>query len=485
MKSRVHPALFLVLLPVLLMITTPVMAYVGSDVCSNCHDSHYERWDDSGHPYELIKIFGASPDLSFPFFSAFPNDPVEPPQGYTWSDISYTIGGYGWKMRWIDSAGYIITGIENNQYNFENQTWSNYHSGEAPGTKPYNCGPCHTTGWVDSDDGNPDNNQDGLEGMLGTFFAGGVHCEQCHGPGDSHVNDPHNVDMVLDSSSELCGQCHSRDLEHHILASNGFIKQHEQYDEWLHSPHVTGPGCNTCHDPHSSVKFEAMAPGQGTIVTCEDCHPEQAASNVHNGFPTCTDCHMPKASMSAVIHSDYRGDLKTHIWSINTAPVGKVEGMFTEDGMYVLEDAQGQAQVTLDFACYGCHQDEAGQGGTMSMKTLEELAAFASNIHGTLSGVEPDAVPSVVTLTNAYPNPFNPRTKVSFTVDSVQRITLNVYDMAGQQVALLTDQVYDAGMHTVDWDGKNTLGQDVASGTYLVNIRAQSVSESLKIQLVR
>ena len=120
MKSSVHPPLFLVLLPVLLMITTPVMAYVGSDVCSNCHDSHYARWVNSGHPYELIKIFDASPDLSFPFFAAFPNDPVEPPLGYTWSDISYTIGGYGWKMRWIDSNGYIITGIDNNQYNFEN-----------------------------------------------------------------------------------------------------------------------------------------------------------------------------------------------------------------------------------------------------------------------------------------------------------------------------------------------------------------------------
>ena len=50
--------------------------------------------------------------------------------------------------------------------------------------------------------------------------------------------------------------------------------------------------------------------------------------------------------------------------------------MFTEDGMYVLEDAQGQAQVTLDFACYGCHRDEAGQGGTFSTKTLAHLAEF-------------------------------------------------------------------------------------------------------------
>ncbi len=485
MKRRGHPPLILVLLPGLLMITTPVMAYVGSDACSTCHESHHARWIESGHPYELIKIFAAPPIQSFPEIAQYPRDPVGPPMGYTWNDISYTIGGYGWKMLWIDSNGYIITGIENNQYNFESDTWSNYHPADPPGTKPYNCGPCHTTGWEPSDDGDPTNNQDGLEGMVGTFFAGGVHCEQCHGQGDSHVNDPQNVDMVVDSSSELCGQCHTRLVDNHIAASGGFIKQHEQYDEWLHSPHVAGPGCNTCHDPHSSVKFDPAALGYGTLISCQDCHAEQAAYIAHNGIPTCTDCHMPKASKSAVTISAYQGDLRTHIWSINTAPVGRVDGMFNEAGNLVIEDAQGQAQITLDFACYGCHQDEDGQGGDFSMKTLEDLAVFASNIHGTLSGIEPDVVPPVVTLTSAYPNPFNPATRISYSIPGDEFVSLVIYSVEGRLVKTLANEQQPRGRYEITWNGEDENGRRVASGTYLYRLNAGQFSELRKMTLVK
>ena len=489
MTNGIQPRFALILVASLLMISTQVVAYVGSDVCQTCHESKYNKWIESGHPYKLTEIFDAAPVDQFPEFSRYPADPVDPPAGYTWSDITYTIGGYGWKMRWIDANGYIVTsGTASNlvQYNFENESWVMYHPDDEPGTKPYDCGGCHTTGWV----ANPDpsdlsGNQDGLPGMWGTFFAGGIHCEQCHGEGDQHVGDPENVGMIVDTSSERCGQCHTRDLENRIAAGGGFIKHHEQYDEWLHSPHVSGPGCNTCHDPHASVKFDDVAAGNGTQASCEDCHAEQAAFSEHNGLPTCTDCHMPMASKTAVAWHDYQGDIPTHIWSINTAPVGKTEGMFNAEGTFVLEDADGQSRVTLDFACYGCHQDADGVGGSFSMQTLADLSAMAINIHGTETNVNEDATPAAVTLNGAYPNPFNPRTTVSFSVNRSQRVTISVYDMAGQQVALLADQVFAAGRHTTDWQGRNRSGQDVASGTYLVNIRARDESGSLKIMLVR
>ncbi len=482
MKINYGTCILLILAFLLTLIASSAVAFVGSDACLECHYDQHSRWEASGHPYKLIKVVGESPDSLFPTFSRFPNDPVLPPVGYTWEDISYTIGGYGWKMRWVDNNGYIITPFSGqNQYNFENQTWSDYHMGEI---KPYNCGACHTTGWVNSDDGIPDNNQDGLEGLLGTFFDSGIHCERCHGEGDAHVSDPASIEMVIDDSSELCGQCHSRLPDHHIASSGGFIKHHEQYDEWLHSPHATGPGCNDCHDPHSSVKFDPFAPGEGTLNSCEECHLTQAANMNHLGIPECTDCHMPKATKSAVVINSYQGDLATHIWSINTAPVGR-EGMFTPDGMLVLEDAQGQSQITLDFACYGCHQDENGIGGSASMKTLQELSARAIDIHGTLSDVEDENVPAAVALTGAHPNPFNPQTSISFSVAQSQRVTISVFNMAGQEVARLTDQNFSVGEHSIQWNGKNTFGRVVASGMYLVQIRARNVAHSLKIQLVR
>jgi predicted CXXCH cytochrome family protein len=365
--------------------TPPALDYVGSDHCGNCHEDHYNRWEQSGHPYKLTKINGEAPTNLFPDFSGFPNDPVDPPTGYTWADISYTIGGYGWKMRWIDNDGYIVTsGVAGNlvQHNFEDESWATYHPDNEPGTKPYDCGVCHTTGWVDSDDGIASNNQDGLEGMTGTFFAGGVHCEQCHGLGSQHAFNPAVYELVNDSSSDLCGECHMRDVDHHIDGSGGFIKHHEQFDEWSHSPHnaVGAPGCNECHDPHSSVKYDDVAAGEGLLpgADCAGCHTDITFID-HPAIPSCVDCHMAKATKSAIAVHDYQGDIKSHIFAINTAAVGKDE-MFDVDG-HVVEDGTGQAMVTLDFACYSCHKDESGVGGSASTKTLTDLSDRAIGIH--------------------------------------------------------------------------------------------------------
>ncbi|UCF27833.1 MAG: hypothetical protein JSW42_14610, partial [Chloroflexota bacterium] len=126
--------------------------YVGSAVCSGCHKDIYDKFIQSGHPWKLNPVVDGQPP-DYPF-TGLP----ELPEGYTWDDISYVIGGYNWKARFIDQDGYIITdepgatGNEEylNQYNFANPivgteaSWVTYHSGEED--LPYTCGSCHTTG---------------------------------------------------------------------------------------------------------------------------------------------------------------------------------------------------------------------------------------------------------------------------------------------------------------------------------------------------
>jgi len=197
--------------------------------------------------------------------------PIPLPENVDWDDITYVIGGYKWKSRYIDDQGYIYTPADGqNQYNYLVDTWSDYHAGEFE--KPYNCGDCHTTGWIpdldwDTDDDLTDN-QDGLPGMHGTFFAGGVHCEECHdagGPGEGMNIDtdrPEGTDPTV-MTGAFCGRCHQRydggvmppEDENYIPASGGFIRHHEQYNEFLASPHASftniyGEDCVRCHNPH-------------------------------------------------------------------------------------------------------------------------------------------------------------------------------------------------------------------------------------------
>jgi hypothetical protein len=345
---------------VLLAFSLPVMAqtYQGAEYCLDCHDTeNYNDWKASGHPYKLMK--GSEAQYR----------PIPLPNGYVWDDISYVIGGYKWKSRYMDKDGYIITKSfdENgllidgvNQYNYLTGTWSNYNAGQA--NLPYNCGACHTTGWVaDTDaatDGTLEDNQDGLPGIHGTFAFGGVHCEACHGPGD---------EMSVNTSAEFCGTCHFRGALNTIPASGGFIRHHEQYNEHLAGTHAS-LDCVTCHNPHKRGEFSIKEDAQCGV----SCHASKmtsfAKTSMYDYGVTCADCHMPFATKSALALGPHEGDVMTHIFRIDTDPNAN---MFTEDGGFVALDGDGKAAVTLDFACQRCHETAS----------LAELAKYAKNFH--------------------------------------------------------------------------------------------------------
>lgn len=77
--------------------------YVGSESCAECHEETYDVFMQSGHPYKLSPVVDGQPP-EYPFTTV-----DQLPEGYTWDDISYIIGGYNWKYRFVDKEGYIVT----------------------------------------------------------------------------------------------------------------------------------------------------------------------------------------------------------------------------------------------------------------------------------------------------------------------------------------------------------------------------------------
>jgi len=349
--------------------------YVGSEKCKTCHPQAYADEQNMGHPYKLNKVTnGVRPTFPSQVKSMIPN----PPGGKSWNDISYVIGGYGWKARFIDQQGYIITG-SSVQYNLENRTWSAYETATPEGTKPYDCGACHTTGWVATGAAGP--HQDNLPGMYGTWSEPGVRCEACHGGGSVHVVTQSRADINLGDGKTECAGCHNRSANLPIEASGGFIQHHEQWEELSAAGH-SALKCTDCHDPHQGPHYEGAQPG-ALVRQCSDCHPRQASANNHLAGLACEDCHMPKASKSAIKINDFQADLHTHLFAINTNPVGKngPGGFLTADGKFV-DTSSGKGAVTLDLVCYGCHTDPlTSTGGGGSQRTLAELSAKATGIH--------------------------------------------------------------------------------------------------------
>ena len=76
------------------------------------------------------------------------------------------------------------------------------------------------------------------------------------------------------------------------------------------------------------------------------------------------------------------------------------------------------------------------------------------------------ALPSDMELAQNYPNPFNPTTKISFYLTQSGLTNLRIYSVMGQLVKTLISDNLSVGEHQVIWDGKNSLGADVASGIY-------------------
>ncbi|NIO17416.1 MAG: hypothetical protein GTN70_10600, partial [Deltaproteobacteria bacterium] len=224
----------------------PAATFVGSDQCQTCHPTIYSSSIESGHNFKLNKIEGAA-EPTYPVFtpgitgalaliddddteSGDPNpgngtdNTLGTPDSY--ADVSYVIGGYNWKARFVDADGYIVTGTEV-QYNLATGAMGGYHNNETD--KPYNCGNCHTTGWMRFDAANNPNRQDGLAGMDGTWDQEGIQCESCHGPGSNHVQSQSAADITRVASARTtadflaadmgsskavaCSECHTRDGE--------------------------------------------------------------------------------------------------------------------------------------------------------------------------------------------------------------------------------------------------------------------------------
>ncbi|MDP6670111.1 MAG: FlgD immunoglobulin-like domain containing protein, partial [Candidatus Krumholzibacteria bacterium] len=96
-----------------------------------------------------------------------------------------------------------------------------------------------------------------------------------------------------------------------------------------------------------------------------------------------------------------------------------------------------------------------------------------------------DAAPLGTGIAGVYPNPFNPKTTVRFTLKESAEAELAVYDIRGARVRQLQGGMLEAGSHHVEWDGKDSSGATVASGIYFIRLDAGGESYSRKAVLLK
>jgi hypothetical protein len=89
-------------------------------------------------------------------------------------------------------------------------------------------------------------------------------------------------------------------------------------------------------------------------------------------------------------------------------------------------------------------------------------------------------VPDEYLLEQNYPNPFNPSTSIKYQMPENGFVTIKVYDMLGNEVATLVNEIQEAGNHSVEFDAAT-----VSSGIYFYIMQAGNFTQTKKMTLLK
>jgi hypothetical protein len=107
---------------------------------------------------------------------------------------------------------------------------------------------------------------------------------------------------------------------------------------------------------------------------------------------------------------------------------------------------------------------------------------------GTTVGIDDDVKvnPYEYALHDNFPNPFNPETQIRFSLGGRENVKLVIYDIMGRQVrTLINGDSFNSGFHVLNWNGRDNLGEKVATGMYIYRIKAGDFIADKKMLLVK
>jgi len=123
-------------------------------------------------------------------------------------------------------------------------------------------------------------------------------------------------------------------------------------------------------------------------------------------------------------------------------------------------------------------QNNPGPGGTLIISDVQYVPNI--QIPGTNVEVVEKRVPVDFELRQNYPNPFNPSTKIHYTLMEKGKVRLSVHDLLGREVAVIVDNIQDAGEHEATFSGA-----DLPSGVYFYKLQTPTRMSIKKMILMK
>ena len=109
----------------------------------------------------------------------------------------------------------------------------------------------------------------------------------------------------------------------------------------------------------------------------------------------------------------------------------------------------------------------------------KEVSSFSSTFDVSF------VTPKKTSLSENYPNPFNPSTTIKYELSKAGMVSVIIYDLKGAEVTTLVNKHQEADYYNILWHGLNSNGQAVASGRYIVKMTAPGFSETITMTLLK
>ncbi len=161
--------------------------------------------------------------------------------------------------------------------------------------------------------------------------------------------------------------------------------------------------------------------------------------------------------------------------------VTKAGGTYVDEGNGITIDNAGNCYVT------GWFRDTA-TFGSYSLTSSGGRDIFVAKLNSPLSPLyaENEIIPTKIGFSN-YPNPFNPSTTISFSMQNNRNVEISIYNIKGQKVKQLVSDIRQLpeGQHSVVWDGDDDKNKPVTSGIYFYKLEAGDFQEVRKMILMK
>ena len=154
-----------------------------------------------------------------------------------------------------------------------------------------------------------------------------------------------------------------------------------------------------------------------------------------------------------------------------------IERKKTEGSWEKISFVQGRGNTNGQSVYF--YEDKKRQPGIYQYR-LKQIDFNSNFEYYALNGDVIIKAPVKFDLSQNYPNPSNPKSKIDYQIPLAGKVTLKIYDMLGQEIVTLVNELKDAGYHTAEFDGSN-----LSSGVYFYKITASEFTAVKKMILVK